>query len=230
MFHQSVSGYSRCWGESSQKGAVMSHQRLRPVPLSFFQTWWPFPRNVWNLCVQGGLTTQLNCTHPDFAASLLELLSKACKGQLGVWNATMKTGGQNQTRRLTWSLRMWNPPTRQCWVGLQEQKPQSLKEGLDLQSREEDGRKWWPLYKQWDNRLRFYTNSWVHHCLPAQVGSSAAPREVGWDLQPSHQVAVGENPQEQDVAWRRLLLSFSYSATDEWFWGKHGLVPCLLRF
>lgn len=34
-------------------------------------------------CVQGDLTTQLNCTHPDLAASLLELLKK--RGWKGEW-------------------------------------------------------------------------------------------------------------------------------------------------
>lgn len=52
----------------------MSHSSLPTVPLSFFIATIILSMECMEPeCVQGVCTTQLNCTHPDLTASLLEL-------------------------------------------------------------------------------------------------------------------------------------------------------------
>lgn len=165
-------------------GAVNESLKLaNSSSLSFFSPQSSCPWNVWNLSVRKVFSHDSTKLHPSWFDSIFTgaVEDRGWGGGGGIgerwwridlefkhnYEHTNMPDGQDGLlhrgkvqltfywRKLTWSLQMWNLPTCQSWwVGLQERKTQSLKEGLD-QGGEKKKERWNKMNTVWKMWRRF---------------------------------------------------------------------------
>lgn len=167
------------------------------------------------------LTTQLNCTHPDLTASLLELWRMRVMVE---WGKTQKQSGKtniNKTdgwdgtlhmknmlgtfsEKLTWNLQMWNPPTHQSWAGLLGRRNQSPKWGLYLEENNYGKHEKCLHHVKMFKKFDLTQKQGDHQCQSEQLGLSAVLQEAAWRLQPLLLVEVGADPHPSAAVWNHL--------------------------